>query len=538
MFHEKLLLIISLLFAVSMLVMVGQKLKISYPIFLVIGGLLISLIPEMPMIQLDPQLVFTIFLPPILYEAAWYTSWNSFWKFRRPIGLLAFGLVFFTSCIVAFVSNALIPGFTLALGFLLGGIISPPDAVAATSVLKGIKMPKRIITILEGESLINDASSLIVFRFALAAVITGHFVVEEAISDFFIVGIMGIVVGLAIAHVLYVIHRFFPTNSNIDTALTLMSPYVMFIAAEHFEFSGVLALVSGGLFLSYRSHEILDHSSRIQTQNVWATIIFILNGLIFILIGLELPVIIHGLNGYSLEEGIKYGIIISIITILIRFVWVYPAAFLPRFFFKKIREKEPNPGWKGPFIIGMAGMRGVVSLASALAIPLTLSNGQDFPQRNIILLITFVVILITLVIQGLALPIVIKSLKVEEIDDLIPEEEQSTSIKLRLMKAALTYMERNLSEDITQNELVENLQKRLKNGIALTSERLESLVCDDTEHNEIARFHEIRLELIAAQRKELALLKKQKVYDYEVLQKEQSQLDFDETKIHQSIFRE
>lgn len=538
MFHERLLLIISLLFAVSMLVMLGQKLKISYPIFLVIGGLLISLIPEMPMIQLDPQLVFTIFLPPILYEAAWYTSWNSFWKFRRPIGLLAFGLVFFTSCIVAFVSNALIPGFTLALGFLLGGIISPPDAVAATSVLKGIKMPKRIITILEGESLINDASSLIVFRFALAAVITGHFVVEEAISDFFIVGIMGIVVGLAIAHVLYVIHRFFPTNSNIDTALTLMSPYIMFIAAEHFEFSGVLAVVSGGLFLSYRSHEILDHSSRIQTQNVWATIIFILNGLIFILIGLELPVIIHGLNGYSLEEGIKYGIIISIITILIRFVWVYPAAFLPRFFFKKIREKEPNPGWKGPFIIGMAGMRGVVSLASALAIPLTLSSGQDFPQRNIILLITFVVILITLVVQGLALPIVIKSLKVEEIDDLIPEEEQSTSIKLRLMKAALTYMERNLAEDITQNELVENLQKRLKNGIALTSERLESLVCDDTEHNEIARFHEIRLELIAAQRKELALLKKQKVYDYEVLQKEQSQLDFDETKIHQSIFRE
>lgn len=538
MFHEKLLLIISLLFAVSMLVMLGQKLKISYPIFLVIGGLLISLIPEIPMIQLDPQLVFTIFLPPILYEAAWYTSWNSFWKFRRPIGLLAFGLVFFTSCIVAFVSNALIPGFTLALGFLLGGIISPPDAVAATSVLKGIKMPKRIITILEGESLINDASSLIVFRFALAAVITGHFVVEEAISNFFIVGIMGIVVGLAIAHVLYVIHRFFPTNSNIDTALTLMSPYIMFIAAEHFEFSGVLAVVSGGLFLSYRSHEILDHSSRIQTQNVWATIIFILNGLIFILIGLELPVIIHGLNGYSLEEGIKYGIIISIITILIRFVWVYPAAFLPRFFFKKIREKEPNPGWKGPFIIGMAGMRGVVSLASALAIPLTLSNGQDFPQRNIILLITFVVILITLVIQGLALPIVIKSLKVEEIDDLIPEEEQSTSIKLRLMKAALTYMERNLAEDITENELVENLQKRLKNGIALTSERLESLVCDDTEHNEIARFHEIRLELITAQRKELALLKKQKVYDYEVLQKEQSQLDFDETKIHQSIFRE
>lgn len=533
MFHENLLLIISLLFAVSMLVMLGQKLKISYPIFLVLGGLMISFIPGIPVIVLDPQLIFTIFLPPILYEAAWYTSWNNFWKMKRPISLLAFGLVFCTSIIIAFVSNALIPGFTLALGFLLGGIISPPDAVAATSVLKGIKIPKRIVTILEGESLINDASSLIVFRFALAAVVTGHFVMEEAVSEFFIVGIMGIIIGLAVAHVFYVIHKFFPTTSNIDTALTLMAPYIMFIAAEHFEFSGVLAVVSGGLFLSYRSSYIFNHATRIQTQQVWATIIFILNGLVFILIGLELPVIVEGLNGYTLEEGIHYGIIISIITIVIRFLWVYPAAFIPRLLFKSIRDKEPSPGWKGPFVIGWAGMRGVVSLASALAIPLTLTNGESFPQRNIILLITFVVILITLVVQGLTLPLVIRLIKIKEIDEMIPEEQQEAAIKLRMMKASITYLDRNLEKDLEQNELVQNLKKRIRNGIALTTERLESLECNENKQYEITRFHIIQLELIQAQRKELADLKKHKTFEHEILQKQQSQLDLDESKIRQ-----
>ncbi len=260
MIQENLLLIIFLLFVVSMLVMLGQKLRISYPIFLVIAGLLISLIPGIPHITIDPELVFLIFLPPLLYEAAWYTSWHNFWKWRRPISLLGFGLVLFTSCIIAYFSSEMIPNFTLALGFLLGGIISPPDAVAATSVLKGLKIPKRIVTILEGESLVNDASSLIVFRFALAAVVSGNFVFQQAATSFFSVTLMGIVIGLAIAHVFYAIHRWLPTSSNIDTALTFIAPYLMYITAEHFHFSGVMAVVTGGLFLSYRSHEIFNYN--------------------------------------------------------------------------------------------------------------------------------------------------------------------------------------------------------------------------------------------------------------------------------------
>lgn len=207
---ENLLLIISLLFVVSMLTMLSEKIGISYPIFLVIAGLLIGVIPGMPHIQLEPDWVFLIFLPPLLYEAAWNTSWKDFWASRRAIGLLSIGLVVFTATAVAYITHALIPGFTLAMGFVLGGIISPPDAVAATSVLHGLKVPKRVVTILEGESLVNDASSLIVFRVALATIETGNFVLWKAGADFLMVAAMGVIIGLAIAHVLYVVHRFFP----------------------------------------------------------------------------------------------------------------------------------------------------------------------------------------------------------------------------------------------------------------------------------------------------------------------------------------
>ena len=252
MLADQILVVISLLFGIAMLTMLSEKLQVSYPILLVISGLLISLIPGMPSLRLQPDLVFLIFLPPLLYAAAWNTSWTDFWKMRRAIALLSFGLVFFTSAAVALVSHAIIPDFTLAFGFLLGGIVSPPDAVAATSVLQGLKVPRRVVTILEGESLVNDASSLIVFRFALAAIITGQFTFADASRQFALVAGMGIVIGLVIAYLVYLIHRFFPTTASIDAALTLITPYTMYITAEHFHFSGVLSVVSGGLFLTYR----------------------------------------------------------------------------------------------------------------------------------------------------------------------------------------------------------------------------------------------------------------------------------------------
>ncbi|TWV99605.1 Na+/H+ antiporter [Chitinophaga pinensis] len=532
MIYENLLLILSLLFVVFMLMMLGQRLKVSYPIFLVLGGLVIGFLPGVPRIKMEPELVFLVFLPPLLFEAAWYTSWHNFWKWKRPISLLAFGLVLFTSCIVAYVSNAMIPGFTLGLGFLLGGIISPPDAVAATAVLKNIKLPKRALYILEGESLVNDASSLIVFRFALLSIVSGTFSIHEAATDFFLVTIMGILTGLAIGHVFYAILRWFPTTPSISTALTFMAPYFMYIGAEAFHFSGVMAVVSGGLFLSFRSHEIFNYNTRMQAVSVWKTVAFVLNGIVFILIGLELPEIVEGLGDYSLGEAIRYGVIISVLAIVIRILWMYPATYIPRLLFKSIRTNENHPGWRAPLVIALAGMRGVVSLASALSIPLALDNGTNFPHRNLILFITFVVIFITLVIQGLFLPLITRLLNVKEIDNIVPEVEQETGIRLQLMKVAHKQLQDTYRKDIEENELVANLQQQLQSGISLSATKLASLECDDTELHEIERFHGVKKHLIALQRKELFRLKKEHLYDDEVLRKQEALLDLEEAEIN------
>ncbi|MCE7040163.1 Na+/H+ antiporter [Dyadobacter sp. CY312] len=529
--HHTLLLILGLLFLMFLLVMLAQRIRIAYPIFLVIAGLAMSFIPGVPQLHLDPELIFLIFLPPLLYEAAWYTSWNDFWKWKRPIALLAFGLVFFTSMVVAYTSVAIIPGFTLALGFLLGGIVSPPDAVAAATVLKGIKVPKRLITILEGESLVNDASSLIVFKFALAAVLTGAFSMQEATGQFFLVASMGIVVGLAGAHIMYVVHRFLPTTPAIDAALTVMTPYILFLAAEHFHFSGVMAVVSGGLFMSYRSHEVFQTgSTRLNMLGVWITMIFVMNALVFILIGLSLPEIVQGLGEYSIADGIRYGVIVSAIIIVLRFLWVYPAAHVPRWLSAKVRQ-DPSPGWKGPVIISWAGMRGVVSLATALSIPLMMGDGVAFPQRNLIIFITFVVIFITLVFQGLTLPIVIRLIKLEEIDKMMPEDEQRAGIQLRLDSIALQLLTDKYSSEVSGNELVGQMKNYVESEIDALQERLSSLESIHMKHAEIAEYHHVLLGIYAAQRKELFQLRKEKFFSDEEIRKAELQLDLNELKV-------
>ncbi|RZJ73102.1 MAG: Na+/H+ antiporter [Flavobacterium sp.] len=534
--HHNLLLILGLLFVVMLLVMLARKIKVAYPIFLVLSGLGISFIPGMPELELDPEIIFLIFLPPLLYEAAWYTSWKDFWKWRRPIGLLAFGLVFFTSLAVAYATKAFIPGFTLAFGFLLGGIISPPDAVAAATVLKGLPVPKRMLTILEGESLVNDASSLIVFRFALAAVMTGVFSFEVAVGQFFLVAGMGIVVGIAIGHIMYAIHRFLPTTPAIDATLTVMTPYIMFLAAEQFHFSGVMSVVSGGLFISFRSHEIFKTgSTRLNMLGVWTTLIFGMNALVFILIGLELPHIVNGLGEYSMSEAITYGLIVSAIVIVLRFIWVFPATFVPRLMSRKIAKKEPNPTWKGAVGVSWAGMRGVVSLATALSIPVALPSGEDFPHRSLILFITFIVILVTLVFQGLTLPFLVKAIGLKEFDSIVPEEEQQAGIRLRLKRAALTRLNRHFQKELAENELVAFLKQDLENEVEITSKKLASLECDASQMLEVQVYRGVLEDLYSVQRRELIDLRREHFFSDEEIRKAQMQLDLDETKLNRQI---
>lgn len=528
MIHYQLLIFITLLFFVSVLTMLSTKLRVSYPILLVLAGLAISILPGVPLVKMDPDWVFYVFLPPLLYAAAWNTSWHDFWNLRRPIALLAFGLVICTATAVAYLSAALIPGFTLALGFLLGGIISPPDAVAATSILHGSNLPKRITTILEGESLVNDASSLIVFRFALAALVTGEFVLQKAVTEFFVASVMGVVVGLAIAHLAYVVHRFLPTSSSIDTALTLITPYFMYIAAEQFHYSGVLAVVSGGLFLSFRAHEILTYESRIQARYVWDTVQFLLNGIVFILIGMQLPEIESGLERPSLGEALGYGLVISLLVIAIRIAWVFPAAYLPRLLSKRIRMREARPSWQGVFVVGWSGMRGLVSIAAALAVPLTLPGGEAFPNRNLILFITFIVILMTLVFQGLSLPLVTKWLKIKGQNDGGLQEQE---IRLRLANAVLAFLEANYTDETAENETFARVKNRYERMVEHVSQRLAEDESADSAPAFMVSYRKMLREIVAVRRAEILRLRGEKTFPDELLREKEHELDLEEARL-------
>ncbi|HEY9008731.1 Na+/H+ antiporter [Ohtaekwangia sp.] len=506
--------------AILVLIMLAQKLRIAYPIVLVIGGLVLSFLPAMPAIRIQPEMIFIIFLPPLLYEAAWYTSWKEFWRWRRVIGSFAFLVVIVTSFVVALVSSSVIPGFTMALGFLLGGIISPPDAVSASAILKYVKVPRRMSSILEGESLLNDASSLVVFRFALIAVDTGRFVFHEAALDFVLVIVIGIAIGLAIGMVYFIIHKWLPTDSNIDIVLTLSAPYVMYLTAEHFHFSGVLAVVSGGLFLSARSHLFLSHRSRLRGSTVWAAVSFIFNGLVFMLIGLELPEVVHQLGSVSLSEAIGYGLLISVVLMITRIGCTLFAAYFTIFISRYITTADNRPGLRAPFVIGWAGMRGVVSLAAALSVPIYLSDGTAFPQRNMILFITFTVILFTLIIQGLTLPLVIRWMKLEDPDQLLPEELQSQKILEKLTAHSLRFLEENHKQVLAQSIPLQQLKARLENDL----EDIRASV----DHKE---FPEVYLQMLEQQRTLLHELNKDTSLEEEVIRKYHGMLDIEEEKI-------
>ncbi len=517
-FLQYIILIIVILF----LVMLGQKLKVAYPIVLVLGGLLLSLYPGVQAININPELIFVIFLPPLLYEAAWYTSWKDLWRWRRVISSFAFLIVIVTSLVVAVVSSALIPGFTLAMGFLLGGIVSPPDAVSATSVLKYVKVPKRLSAILEGESLLNDASSLIVFRFALIAVDTGRFVFHEAALSFVLVIVMGILIGIIIGLIYYSVHRWMPTTTNMDIVLSLTAPYSMYIAAESFHFSGVLAVVSGSLFLSVRSHLFLSYRSRLRGANVWSTLGFVLNGLVFMLIGLELPVIIKELGPVSLRHAIGYGVIITTVLVVSRILCTLGASVFTVFISRYITTADNRPGWRGPLIFGWAGMRGVVSLAAALSIPIYLSDGSAFPQRDMILFITFVVILLTLVVQGLTLPLVIRWVNMEDPDHLLPEEQQEIDIRKRLAEKSLQVLDGQYGEMLKSSRRLQQLKGRYMEDQLLHEQLIE--------HDE-DDYRQIYLRVLAEQRALLHELNKGAEVDEAVIRKYLFMLDVEEEKL-------
>lgn len=417
-------LFLGLLLCAVVVALIAKRLDQPYPIALVLAGLGLALVPGLPAVDLDPQLVFFLLLPPVLSEAAFFTSWRDFLRLKRAILLLALGLVAVTTVTVASICAFFIPGMNWTTGLVLGAIISPPDAAAATSITRGLRLPRRITQILEGESLVNDASGLTLYRFAVLAIVTGTFSWAEASLSFLWMTFGGCAIGAALAWALVKVFRHLK-DPDVEILSTFLLSYLAYFAAESVHASGVLATVAAGLLLGWHAPEIFSANGRIRGLAVWQTVIFIVNTIIFLLIGLQLPRVVGNLGGYPGAQLAWWAGEVLLAVILIRLVWVYIAAYLPRYLSGSIRSTEKPPTLQGVFIIGWTGLRGVVSLAAALALPLETSTGLPFPYRNLLLFLTFTTILGTLLLQGLTLRPLIRLLKVPE--DRSSEEEQLTA---------------------------------------------------------------------------------------------------------------
>jgi monovalent cation/hydrogen antiporter len=516
-------LVILLLAAVIILVTVARRVLIPYPIFLVLGGLVLSLVPRLPVVRLDPDLVFLIFLPPILWSAAYFTSLRDFRKNLRSITLLAVGLVLATTAAVAVVARALVPGLGWPAALALGAIVSPPDAVAATAVAKRLGIPHRVVTILEGESLVNDASALVVYRSAVAAAVTGTFLRGTVVEQFVLTSVGGVVVGLVVGFLARQALRV-TDDSVAHTAITLLAPYAAWIVGERTHTSAVLACVAGGVYLRQGFSELVPPATRLQARAVWDLLVFILNGIIFILIGLQLGAIRESGLPATVGTLLWQGMLISGAAIGIRLIWVPLVTALPRLLSPALRRRDPMPGWRPVLLVSWIGMRGIVSLAAALALPTTVASGAPFPFRDEIIVLTFAVILSTLVLQGLTLTPLIRVLGLEHDDTLDLEEAQARETAAG---AALARLEQLAAEDGTRRTAIERLR-------AIYTQRLQRsspLRLGEGDAAARAAYRRLRHETLTAERRALIALRDEGVISDEVLHRLEQELDVEATRI-------
>ncbi len=425
--------------------LLAKRLGTPYPIVMVVGGLLLGFIPGIPRITLNPDVVFLLVLPPLLYAAAWTTSWRDFRYNLLTICFLAFGLVAFTVVAVAVIAPEVLDGFDWRLGLVLGAIVAPTDAIAATSIARRVGLPARIVDVLEGESLINDATGLLALQFAIAIVVHNQVPgISTGLLTFLWLTGGGIALGLISGWVVDRIERRI-NDGPIEITLSILIPYGVYLAAEKVHASGVLAVVVCGLLLSRRSAEFFSPAVRIQIWSVWAALNYVLNGLIFVLIGLQLPFIRTATRGYGSARLLTDGLMFSAVVILLRLIWVFPAAHISWWLRKRTGHlAERPPRSSSIFVVGWTGMRGVVSLSAALALPVSLANGSPFPQRTVIIFLTFFVILVTLVLQGLTLPRVIRGLGLAAGSGPNCEEQEARRI---VIEAAVSYLEEAKTKD-------------------------------------------------------------------------------------------
>jgi len=517
--------LVLLLACAAALLLLADPLRIPYPILLVLGGLLLGFMPGVPDLTLPPEIVLVGILPPLLYSAAYRTGLRDLRRNLRPISLLAVGLVVATMLSVGAVAHEAI-GLSWPAAFVLGAVVSPTDPIAATSIGRSYGVPRRPIAIIEGESLVNDGTALVLFKFAVIAVVTGSFSLVEAAGSLVWNVVGGVGFGLVVGYVIRRVRRRID-NPPLEVTLAFLTGYFAFLPASAAGASGVLAVVTAGVYLGWYTPELTSVESRLTGAGFWAIFNFLLNALLFGLVGLQLQPILDGLSGHSSAQLVAYAAAVSGVVMATRLAWIFPLTYLPRLLFRSIRERDPYPPWQWPAFIGWTGMRGAVTLAAALAIPLTTDAGEPFANRGLIVFLAFCVVLATLVLQGGSLPLVIRLLGLEE-DGLDAKEDAKA--RIHAADAAMARLEELVEEEAVRADTAERLR-----GLYTFRRNRFGARFDDGDDGTIEEqslaYQRVRRELLDAERSAVVALRNEGRIADDVMQRVTRDLDLEDSRL-------
>jgi len=520
--------VLLLLVAIAAVGVVAKRANIPPAILLVLTGVLLAVVPGLPAVRLAPELVLLLVLPPLIYSSAVAMSWREFRFNLRPISLLAIGCVVFTTVTAAAETHWLL-GFSWPVGFVLGAIVSPPDAVAPLAIARRMQLPKRILVILEGEGLANDATALILYRFAIVAVSSGTFSFGNAAGEFVLIIAAELLWGITVGWMMLRVRRWV-ADAQIEIVLSILTPYIAYWPPQHLGGSGVLATVVAGLYVSWNGFSMISAATRLQGVFFWDVLVYLIEGIVFLMTGLQARTLIMGLGTYSWSALAGSAAVVSVVVILTRFVWMFPATYLPRWLIPSVARKDPAPPWQFPFVLGFTGVRGIVSLAAALAIPLTIDNGRPFPDRDLILFLTFSVILVTLVGQGLSLPAVIRALGLAKAgeQELHIDRAEELLARRHAIDSALERLERLAAERALPDDLVQRVRTRHRERLTHFERTPEP---EESREDLTSPSDEIELLLLAAERERINELYRQGTLKDEGRRRLERELDLREANL-------
>lgn len=513
--------------------LLARRLNIAPAILLLLTGIALAFVPGVPALELPPELVLLVVLPPLIYSASVAMSWREFRLNLRPITLLAVGCVIFTAAVVAVATHYLI-GLPWNVGFLLGAIVAPPDAVAPLAIARRLGIPRRVLVVLEGEGLANDATALILYRFAVIAITTGTFSLSRATGTFFMVVAAEVLFGIIVGWLSMRI-RHYARDPQVEITLSLITPYLAYWVPEHLGGSGVISTVACGLYISWNGPLWISSATRLQGIFFWNLMIYLIEGLLFLLTGFQMRLLYEKSKAFPLDDILSATALVAVIIILARFAWTYPATYLPRVLSKSLRQRDPSPPWQWVFILSFAGIRGAVSLAAALALPFALQNGDPFPDRDLVLFVAFGVIFVTLVGIGFSLPMVVRWLGVADAgrSELIAEHQSEIVARREALDEALRSLDAIIEKRELSDEVISLLRARHEIRVSQLPETL-----DPETHDVSAAGTGLTRELIAAERKFIHMMLRDGKITDETRRHIERDLDLEEASLANREYRE